>query len=114
MAFFVVAVFVFPVECYSSQATLAPRVAPPCFYLTYTSLPPCHYAMLCYAMLCYAMLCMLCQGIPVGLPYPEGFPPEEDFPSIGWIHKTAHAFVRIMLGAVRYRRSFFSALLGIA
>ncbi|CAN0288357.1 unnamed protein product [Ascophyllum nodosum] len=41
------------------------------------------------------------EGIPVGTPYLEGFPPSEEFPKVSWITQVVASFLRINVGTLR-------------
>ena len=48
------------------------------------------------------------KGIPVGMPYLEGFPPDDELPGVSWIAKVVATLARTLLGAIRYRWILFS------
>lgn len=42
------------------------------------------------------------QGIPVGTPYLEGFPPTEEIPTLPWITGLVGALLKISVGTLRF------------
>lgn len=41
------------------------------------------------------------QGIPVGTPYLEGFPPSDEFPTATWLAQLVATVLRIVVGTIR-------------
>lgn len=50
------------------------------------------------------------QGIPVGTPYLEGFPPSQEIPSLPWITSLVGALLKISVGTLRFVSTFVVVL----